>query len=317
MTRGFITVATGKENYYKTAANLLLSYKFFSKYPLPFAILCDKENEYTKLFDKTIILENPHRTYLDKIELLNNIPFDETIFVESDCLAYADMNLFFDAFKGCDDFSIFGRSIPLESQENGWFRIEETGKYREYIKFKQRFHSAVIYLRKSDICRKIYKICKDVDKNFQLYNIGGNREALDDKLFGIGSAVMQCKMTNNSPKGYANYCYYPHEKNMKKHPKAQMRKFSCLFFNYKNEQSKAIICHWNNINTRRVLYKREVASLQYLISKKPYLKIKEILLTVLYPFSELKQNIHDMLWKFLLWKPIKACLKPFKKIFRK
>lgn len=317
MTRGFITIATGNENYYKTAANLLLSYKFFTENPLHFTILCDRENKYTKLFDNTIILENPHRTYLDKIELLNNIPYDETIFVESDCLAYADMNLFFDAFNGCDDFSIFGRSLPLDTKENCWFNIEETGKYREFITFKQRFHSAIIYLRKTDTCKKIYKVCKDVDNNFNLYNIGGDREALDDKLFAIGSAVMQCKMTNKSPDGYANNCYYPHEKNIKKHPKPQMRKQCCTFFNYKNEKVKAIICHWNNGNTRRILYKREIVSLRYLIDKKFYFKIKELLLTILYPFSEFKKSIYVFFWKIILWKPIKKCLMPFKKLLKK
>lgn len=310
MTRGFITVATGKENYYKTAANLLLSYKFFTKSPLPFAILCDKENEYTKLFDKTIILENPHRTYLDKIELLNNIPFDETIFVESDCLAYADMNLFFDAFKGCDDFSIFGRSLPLDTKEYCWFNIEETGKYKEFITFKQRFHSAIIYLRKTDTCKKIYDVCKDVDNNFNLYNIGGNREALDDKLFAIGSAVMQCKMTNKSPDGYGNYCIPPNAT-----PK--MRKKLCTFLNYKNKKMNAMICHWGNKNTKRILYKREVVSLRYLVDKKFSLKVKEILLTILYPFSEFKKSIHDLFWKIILWKPIKSCLMPFKKLLKK
>ena len=48
MTRGFITIATGKELYYQLAKNLLLSYKLFTDQPYPFAIMCDRENEFTK-----------------------------------------------------------------------------------------------------------------------------------------------------------------------------------------------------------------------------------------------------------------------------
>ena len=59
MTRGFITIATGKELYYQLAKNLLLSYKLFTDQPYPFAIMCDRENEYTKDFDDIVILENP------------------------------------------------------------------------------------------------------------------------------------------------------------------------------------------------------------------------------------------------------------------
>lgn len=51
MTRGFITIATGGDWYYQLAENLLLSYRLFSEKPMPFAILCDRENEHTKCFD--------------------------------------------------------------------------------------------------------------------------------------------------------------------------------------------------------------------------------------------------------------------------
>lgn len=46
-SRGFVTIATGKEEYYRLAHNLLLSYKYHTENPLPFALLCDRENEYT------------------------------------------------------------------------------------------------------------------------------------------------------------------------------------------------------------------------------------------------------------------------------
>ena len=59
MTRGFITIATGKEMYYKLALNLLKSYRLYSRNPLPFAIMCDRENDYTKQFDQVVILEQP------------------------------------------------------------------------------------------------------------------------------------------------------------------------------------------------------------------------------------------------------------------
>lgn len=51
MTRGFITIATGKELYYQLAQNLLKSYRLYSRNPMPFAILCDRENTYTEQFD--------------------------------------------------------------------------------------------------------------------------------------------------------------------------------------------------------------------------------------------------------------------------
>ena len=45
--KGFVTIATGQERYYKLARNLLHSYRLFAKDPFPFAIISDRENEYT------------------------------------------------------------------------------------------------------------------------------------------------------------------------------------------------------------------------------------------------------------------------------
>lgn len=42
MSYGFLTIATGDEKYYKMAANLLQSYRYFSKPLFPFAILADR-----------------------------------------------------------------------------------------------------------------------------------------------------------------------------------------------------------------------------------------------------------------------------------
>ena len=86
MTRGFITIATGKSHYYKIAANLLLSYRFFSKNPYPFAIIAEEHNEYTELFDDVIITTEAMRSFTDKFLLLKLCPYDETIFFDAETL---------------------------------------------------------------------------------------------------------------------------------------------------------------------------------------------------------------------------------------
>ena len=110
MTRGFVTIATGSENYYRIARNLLRSYRLFTASPMPFALICDKENEYTEEFDSVVVLENPLRSYVDKLFIPDFTPFDETIFIDSDCLAYRDLNAFWDAFENGPDFSAFGKN---------------------------------------------------------------------------------------------------------------------------------------------------------------------------------------------------------------
>ena len=54
MTRGFVTIATGAERYFQIAENLLLSYRKFASVKYPFAIICDRKNNYTSEFDNVI-----------------------------------------------------------------------------------------------------------------------------------------------------------------------------------------------------------------------------------------------------------------------
>ena len=42
MTRGFITISTGDLQYYKIAANLLKSYRIFTKNPMPFCVIAEE-----------------------------------------------------------------------------------------------------------------------------------------------------------------------------------------------------------------------------------------------------------------------------------
>lgn len=62
-------MATGKEEYYYLAGNLL-------------------------------------RSYLDKLNLGKYLPYDFNIFIDSYCLAFGDLNLLFDYFENADVFPV-------------------------------------------------------------------------------------------------------------------------------------------------------------------------------------------------------------------
>lgn len=139
MSHGFLTIAAGDEKYYKMAANLLQSYRYFSKPPLPFAILADRENEYTAKFDDVMLLENAHCNYLDKLSMLESLPYDVNIFIDADCIAYGDLNRLFDMFKDADDFSCFGRVLPL-NDKTGWFEYENLGELKQKVSYVVGLH---------------------------------------------------------------------------------------------------------------------------------------------------------------------------------
>ena len=48
--------------------------------------------------------------------MLESLPYDVNIFIDADCIAYGDLNKLFDMFKDADDFSCFGRVLPLNDK---------------------------------------------------------------------------------------------------------------------------------------------------------------------------------------------------------
>ncbi len=165
MTRGFITIATGDDLYFQLAKNLLLSYKLFCDTPMPFAIMCDRENEYTALFDEVILFHKTEHPYFDKFSLLKVSPYDETIFIDADCLAYANLNEFWDYFADADDFSAAGTNYPIDS-DRGLFRKEEVGEYTDKVHWKPDIHGGVYFIRKGALCDAIYADCQNIAAHY-------------------------------------------------------------------------------------------------------------------------------------------------------
>lgn len=168
MTRGFITIATGKEMYFQFAKNLLLSYKLYCDCPFPFAIMTDRENEYTALFDDVVLFEKTEHPYFDKFQLLKLSPYDETIFIDADCLAYADLNQFWDYFRDADPFTAAGTNYPIDS-ELGLFSKEDIGPYKDRVQWKPDIHGGLYYIRKGAVCDAIYEECQYIAAHYDAF----------------------------------------------------------------------------------------------------------------------------------------------------
>ena len=148
--RGFITVATGRREYYVLAHNLLLSYRFHTKDPLPFAILCDRENTLTRDFDDVVVIDSPKRSFTDKFCILDLSPYDESIFIDADSLAYSALNGLWDVFKDAPPFGILGRACPPDS-DRVWLDPGNAGIYKEKLEYLIICQGGIYYVRKDGV----------------------------------------------------------------------------------------------------------------------------------------------------------------------
>lgn len=199
MTRGFVTIATGNAFYYELAKNLLMSYKLYTTAPYPFGILCDQENEYTALFDDVVLLPDAQRNYYDKFELLTRAPYEETIFIDADCLAYADLNQYWEYFKNADDFSAGGEDVPIDSP-GGLFWEDAIGEYRGRVHWKPSIHGGLYFIRRGPVCDAIYRDCRNIMAHHHEYRWPD--DCVDEPVFGLAMAANGCHSTDELPENY-------------------------------------------------------------------------------------------------------------------
>lgn len=162
MTRGFVTLATGNDKYYRMAVNMLRSFRYHNP-GVKMAILCDKENEYTAEFDDTVVLDQVYGSYKDKFRLIIDSPYDENIFIEPDCFVYRNLDFFWDILSDDSDFSSFGwNKSPLDI----WFKSDESQreikKYLPQAEVFPLFNPGYFFIRKGERCQKMYRDCMDI-----------------------------------------------------------------------------------------------------------------------------------------------------------
>lgn len=190
--RGFVTIATGADKYYKLAANLLYSYRKYAKDGTPFAIICDRETEETKAFDKVILMESASRSYMDKLLLYKYAPYEELIFIDADSLICSDPTGLWLDFADADDVSCYGCTYPLNSNR-GWFIPEGCGKYRDVLRYVIDLHGGIYYLRRTERCRSIFETAIDVAKNYHNYTFNGFTDPADEPVLALSLAIHQSR----------------------------------------------------------------------------------------------------------------------------
>lgn len=265
-TKGFVTIATGKEQYYEIAKNLLHSYRFTTKEPLPFAILCDAENEYTKEFDDVRIYPNPTRSYLDKLEMFDYLPYDINIFIDADCLVFNDINRLFDIFENADDFCCYGRVLPLDDK-TGWFEYDNLNDdLKNQIDYVVGLHGGVYYMRRTEKTKKVLDDAKTFSKNYLDYKFKGKFQTPgDEPVVALSMAINGCKPI---PHDFTSIiCWWEHENLFKLDIKN-----NCAYCKPLN--TKTDIVHWGTRFTQSIPYLKQLSALELLIAEKSEKDIK-------------------------------------------
>ncbi len=206
MERGFVTIATGNESYYKMAYHLLQSFRLFHP-ETPFAILCDRKNEYTEAFTDTVILEDAAFSYVDKFRILLDCPYEENIFIEPDCLVYHSLDFFWDLLSKQYDFTSFGWNDGkmVFFSDPAYAASKFLGQADAVTPI---FNPGYMFIRNGNICRAIYNDAmriiaeiKEDDRLNQDPRLLCKGAIRDDPVFFIAMALNGCLCTATPDEG--------------------------------------------------------------------------------------------------------------------
>ena len=301
-SRGFITIATGNRYYQLMAVNLLRSYRFHSKEPLPFAVIAEERNELTSLFDDVIILKDAKRTFMDKFALLKVCPYDETIFLDADSLAYGDLNEYCDVFKDATDFSAIGGSTSAHCSGvcgGGYmYDVEGIWKYGELIKYKVWVHAGVMFIRKSPKLEKLYDDCMDIWSDYDKFTGLRNAGSYDEVTLGIAMPMndMYPVVEPENLLAFMPCCSWVDADIV--NGKLSYRKVNGVIVN-----GNGVFLHFTTRLTHTPLYQWEVARLQRVI-KGEHASLSEVIKSKRLYYLYLKACwCVQTLWKFVIRLP--------------
>ena len=255
-TYGFVTIATGHVRYYQMAINLLRSIKYTNPNSLV-GIITDKGNDLISEFDKVVILDNPYSSYLDKLYLLKNCPFDRNIFIDADSLVYGDISYLWDDFHLKTDFSCLGEQHPL-NYKDGFFTYENVKNYKKDINYIPRLHGGLYYIKKGKFCDEMLELCLDIKDNYYTFNFAIFKKPADEPIIALASSIKKVSFVNK----INDICFFPIVD-----IDSINRKDGLI--NYTEYEKKYVgkIIHFSNSNTNKPFYKIESIRFKMLYEK--------------------------------------------------
>jgi len=256
--KGFVTIATGKEHYFEIAVNLLRTYRLFASCALPFAIIYDRNNAFTEEFDDVILTDAAMNSFNDKFLLPLLSPYDETIFIDADSLAFGDLNQLWNCFSNATDFSAFGKNCPVDDESGSvWYNIEDIGRFGKSATYKTRIHSGVCFIRKSESLKKFYDDCLLLYSHYDEMNFHEMQSSSDEAVMAVAMTMNRFKAVREDSDLFACFPY------MQKYQiDISTKKLAYKLVWGGKKHSNGILCHWGTANTYKPVYKYQVELFQ-------------------------------------------------------
>jgi hypothetical protein len=186
--RSVILLATNKPEYLKFAINCAESIKIHNP-GLPIFIATnikpDKDIagvKFLSVSDELAKLYIEAKLYLDSF-----LQTEETLFIDSDCLCYDNLNPIFEACQGMD-VAVIGRLIPLENYWGTGAKGAEYARKEFSIDMSIHFNGGFYYIKKTELTKRIFDKARKISVKYDEYGFHRikNKWKNEEELLSIG-----------------------------------------------------------------------------------------------------------------------------------
>lgn len=163
LRRGFLTIASGASLYLRMGLALARSVRLRNS-RAELAVVTDASPDmFSGLYDHVIRL-NPEfgRGVQQKLYLDRYTPFEETIYIDADCLAYEDVDLLWGMYAGSRGFGVKGADYLGAASSH--YGVSDLGKYLEVYGVTRigNFNGGIYYFDRGTVAAKVFESARRI-----------------------------------------------------------------------------------------------------------------------------------------------------------
>ncbi|HEX3898865.1 MAG TPA: hypothetical protein VHW74_06800 [Mycobacteriales bacterium] len=201
--RGWFTTAYGPNRYHWMAQNLALAMRRHMP-GVPSALITDEPSATDKrLFDVVAPLDLSRGSGMwQKFWLDDYAPFDESLYIDSDCLPVMPIGHLFDLFAEVP-FGVVGRNGTQADPTFLEFTVSDLSKLPPEWHFDSYplFNGGLFLIRRSDECHRIFDDARFLSQHFFDYGLQplGNGEISDEPALSLAMAKAGVRAIDRAP----------------------------------------------------------------------------------------------------------------------
>jgi hypothetical protein len=201
-SRGVITLAYGHARFLEQAKSLAHSLQVHAP-QLPRTLVTDSSNpELRKLFTEVIPYKLEYGSGVrQKLYLDHYSPYDETLFIDSDCLALGNLDDFWTAFEG-QYFGVPGFKYLYKGAKDQYLDVDLVLD-KHHLESIPKFNGGTYYFTKSPQADAFFAAARNTLDNWRelgLREFRGNGPN-DEAVYAVAMAIHGVRLTSMGPRG--------------------------------------------------------------------------------------------------------------------